>query len=100
MSEDSGKWTGEFSVCQFFSNGEYEYFERFVPIERAMEAAHHCCTSVGARMGLTSRVIITDGSDAVNFEWTRREGVIFPPHLVSRVGEANTSTTGTKSSRQ
>lgn len=77
---------GEFSVCQFFSNGQYEYFERFVPIERAMEAAHHCCTSVGARVGITSRVIITDGSDAVNFEWTHGEVVIFPPDLVAATG--------------
>ena len=81
MSDDHDKWQGEFSVCQFFMDGHYEYFERFVPLERALEAARHCCTNVGAQAGFTPRVIITDGGDAVNLEWTRAQGIVFPPEL-------------------
>ncbi len=82
MPSQDSKWQGEFSVCQFFTSGEYEYFERFVSSERAVEAARHCCTSVGAKIGSTSRVIITDGGDAVNFEWQQGKGIVFPPELV------------------
>lgn len=68
----------EFSVCQFFMDGSYEYVRRFVSMEEAVEAVKHYCTSVGARMGLVTRVIITDGGDCINFEWTKEKGVIFP----------------------
>lgn len=82
MSDSKESTRGEFSVCQFFEDGQYEYFVRYVPVERAMEAAHHCATSVGAKAGFTKRVIITDGGDAVNFEWKYGEGIVFPPELV------------------
>lgn len=82
MASQGGEVKGEFSVCQFFTSGEYEYFERFVSSERAVEAARHCCASVGAKIGSTSRVIITDGGDAVNFEWQQGKGIVFPPELV------------------
>ena len=67
---------------QEYVDKTHEYFERFVSSARAVEAARHCCTSVGAKAGFTSRVIITDGGDAVNFEWKRVEGIVFPPELV------------------
>jgi hypothetical protein len=60
---------GEFSVCQFFEDGSYEYVRRFVSAEEAVKAAIHYTTSVGARMGITKRVIITDGGDCINWEW-------------------------------
>jgi len=67
----------EFSVCQFFDNGEYEYVRRFVGPEEAVKVAHHYCHSVGAKLGTTTRVIITDGGDCVNFEWQFGKGVTF-----------------------
>lgn len=70
---------GEFSVCQFFDNDDYEYVRRYVSAEEAMSAAKHYCNSVGAKLGMTIRVIITDGGDCVNFEWKFGEGVVFPP---------------------
>jgi hypothetical protein len=70
---------GEFSVCQFFEDGSYEYVRRFVDAEEAVKAAKHYSTSVGARIGTTTRVIITDGGDCTAFEWIRGEGVVFPP---------------------
>ena len=69
--------TGEFSVCQFFEDGSYEYVRRNVDPKTAVEAAHHYCHSVGAQIGTTVRVIITDGGDCCNFEWQFGKGVTF-----------------------
>lgn len=69
----------EFSVCQFFTEGGYEYVRRFVSAEEAMKAANHYCTSVAVKMGMVNRVIITDGGDCCCFEWKLGEGVVFPP---------------------
>lgn len=69
----------EFSVCQFFEDGSYEYVRRNVSAEEAVNAAKHYTTSVGARMGMTRRVIITDGGDYCNFEWKYGEGITYPP---------------------
>ncbi len=52
---------------------------RFVGAEEAVMAAKHYTTSVGARLGLTQRVIITDGGDFTCFEWKYGEGVTYPP---------------------
>lgn len=67
---------GEFSVCQFFADDRYEYVRRYVDAEEAVKAARHYTTTVGARIGTTRRVIITDGGDCVNFEWKFGEGIV------------------------
>ena len=69
--------TGEFSVHQFFEDETSECVRRNVGPEEAVEAAHHYCHSIGARMGFTKRVIITDGGDNCNFEWIFGKGVTF-----------------------
>lgn len=71
--------TGEFSVCQFFEDESYEYVARFVDPETAVLKAKHYVTSAAAKIGMTRRVIITDGLDCVNFEWKYGEGIVFPP---------------------
>jgi hypothetical protein len=68
---------GEFSVCQFFRDGNHEYVRRYVDAETAVKAAHHYCHSVGAQLGLVVRVIITDGGDHTTFEWQHGQGVTF-----------------------
>lgn len=70
---------GEYSVCQFFEDGSYEYVRRFVDADEASRATSHYCTSVGAKMGITKRVIVTDGGDCICFEWKFGEGIIYPP---------------------
>lgn len=70
---------GEFSVCQFFVDDSYEYVLRFVDAKTAVETAKRYTESVGAKIGTTVRVIITDGGDYTNFEWKFGEGVVFPP---------------------
>jgi hypothetical protein len=74
---------GEFSVCQFFPDGSYEYVRRGVEAAEAVKAAMHYATSIGARLGTTSRVIITDGGDCTTFEWTWDQGIIFPAEGVA-----------------
>ena len=71
--------TGEFSVVQFFNNGEYEYVRRYVSAEAAMEAVKHYTNNVATRMGIVEKVIITDGGDLTCFEWINGKGVTFPP---------------------
>lgn len=70
--------TERFNVCQFFKDDTYEYVRRDVPAREAVEAAKHYCTSLGARMGTTRRVIITDEDDNTNFEWKFGEGITYP----------------------
>jgi hypothetical protein len=70
---------GEFSVVQFFVDGSHEYVRRYVDAEEAVKAAHHYCYSVGAKIGTTVKVIITDGGDCTNFLWEYSKGVVYPP---------------------
>lgn len=83
MSDE--EYQGEFSVYQFFPDepGEipdsnYERVKQFVGGDEAGKCAEFLCTNVAARMGLTRRVIITDGGDCINFEWKYGEGMTFP----------------------
>jgi hypothetical protein len=77
---------GEFSVCQFFHDDIYEYVRRGVSIEEAVDAFKHYTTSVGARLGTTKRVIITDGGDCTNAEWEFGKGLTYP-HTEVKDGE-------------
>lgn len=69
----------EFSVCQFFPDGSYEYVCRDVDAKEASERFAACTRSVGARIGTTVRVIITDGGDFTNMEWKHGDGIVYPP---------------------
>lgn len=80
---------GEFSVCQFFPDGSYEYVRRFVDAEEAMKTAALYSTNVSAKMGMTKRVIITDGGDCTNWEWKFGEGVVYPPKKPETQGDTN-----------
>jgi len=68
----------EWSVCQFFMDGSYEYVRHHVMAEEAVKAFRHYTTSVGARIGTTVRVIITDGGDCISMEWEHGKGITFP----------------------
>ena len=73
MSDD------KFSVYQFFGDQGYEKVRENVSATEAMEAVRHYTDNVTAKMGLTTRVIITDDGDLTCFEWKYGEGVVFPP---------------------
>lgn len=83
-SEDDIGDGAPFNVVQFFPDETYEYVRRNVGAKEAVDAAHHYSHSVGARMGTTRRVIITDCDDYVVFEWKFGEGVTFPPECTGR----------------
>lgn len=68
----------QFSVCQFFRDDSYEYVRRFVSADEAVKAFMHYASSVGAKLGTTKRVIITDGDDFTNMEWKYGEGITYP----------------------
>lgn len=70
---------GEFSVCQFFEDDSYEYVRRFVDAEQAVEAFKFYTNNVAASLGITRRVILTDGGDMTNAEWQYGKGITFPP---------------------
>lgn len=67
-----------FNVVQFFEDGSYEYVRRNVSPKEAGAAMAHYTRSVGARMGMVKRVIITDMMDCTCFEWEYQKGITFP----------------------
>ena len=69
---------GEFSVYQFLDGDIQECVRSFVDAEEAVTAARHYTDNVAAKMGITKRVIITDGGDHCVFEWLAGQGVVFP----------------------
>lgn len=77
MSED--QYEGEFSVYQFFPDGSYECVRRWVPPNEAVKAAMTYTSNVASKVGITRRVIITDGGYFTAFEWRFGEGVVYPP---------------------
>jgi hypothetical protein len=76
----------EFSVYQFFPDGTNERYLEWVSAEDAGKGFQHLITSIGAKLGTTMRVIITDGGDCTNAEWVFGKGITFP---VPAEGNAN-----------
>jgi enoyl-CoA hydratase/carnithine racemase len=73
--------SNEFSVYQFFPDGQYERLERMVSAEKAMEVAksYTMPTRPAVKLGIIMRVIVTDGADLTVFDWKNGGGVVFPP---------------------
>ena len=70
---------GPFAVYQYFGDGTYEEVATKLDVQPAVERAKALVTSIGGRIGTTTRVLITDGDDYVVFEWAFGEGVLYPP---------------------
>lgn len=70
--------SNEFSVYQFFMDDSYERVREFVSAEEAMQAFKHYTTNVSSRIGMTKRVILTDGGDCICFEWIHGKGIVYP----------------------
>ena len=68
---------GEFSVCKFFHDDSYEYVRSKISAEEAVKVFKICITSPAARLGMTRRVIVTDGGDSINLEWQFGKGITF-----------------------
>jgi hypothetical protein len=69
--------SAEYSVYQFFEDGSYERVREFVEAEEAVKAAHHYTHNVAVKVGVVTRVIITDGGDHICFEWIAGKGITF-----------------------
>lgn len=67
-----------FSVWQFFPDETYEKAGERLEAGPAVELAKRLTVTVGARIGTTTRVIITDSGDFTVFEWKFGEGVTYP----------------------
>lgn len=72
------EYGAQFSVCQFFQDGSYEYVRRFVEAEEAVAAFAHYTQNPASRIGIVRKVIITDGDDCINMEWQFEKGIVFP----------------------
>ena len=72
-----------YCVVQYFVDGNFEYVRRNVYAQAASEAAAHYATSVGAQIGTTQRVIVTDSDDRLCWDWRYGRGVVYPPPSAS-----------------
>lgn len=68
----------KFNVHQFFVDDSSEHVASRVPAQVAVSKARQLSTSVGARIGTTKRVIVTDNGDITVLEWVHGKGLIFP----------------------
>ena len=68
----------KFDVWQMFEDGNQEKVRNRVSAQEAAEAFRHYCTSVAARMGMVSEVLITDQGDLTCAHWTKKDGLVFP----------------------
>lgn len=68
----------QFNVWQFFVDGSYEAVCRSVSAEEAAKVFANYTMSVGAQIGTTVRVIITDSGDCTCGEWVFGQGLTFP----------------------
>jgi hypothetical protein len=71
----------EFSVYQFLKDDITERVRYMVTIEEAVEAVKHYTNNVATKLGITERVIITDGGDDTVYEWKKGQGQTFPPKV-------------------
>lgn len=68
----------KFNVVQFFEDDSTELVVVEAIPEKAVQRAVSLATSVGAQIGTTKRVVITDSGDLTNWEWVYGQGLIFP----------------------
>ena len=66
----------QFNVVQFFEDGSCEYVARDLYAAAAAKLMNQLAQSVGARIGTTVRIIITDGGDCLAAEWRWGEGLV------------------------
>lgn len=67
-----------FSVVQFFKDGSNERIAESISLIGATYKFRNYINTVGARIGTTVRVIITDGGDSTVAEWIFGKGITYP----------------------
>jgi hypothetical protein len=86
MSDDGEQFGTQFSVYQFFPDDSCEKVAEFVSGRDAALVASRLINSLGARLGTTRRVIITDGLDCLAWEWRHGQGITPRDELGSELG--------------
>ncbi len=70
---------GEYSVAVWGADGEtYWYDKRYVAAEVAIPHSKKVIDSVGGRIGMISKVMVTDGGDCCVVLWEYGKGIVFP----------------------
>lgn len=79
--------SGQFSVFIFLPDDSHFAEARFIDAERAVGLARDITRRPAARLGIITRVIITDGGDCIVFEWIYRRGVTYPTPATSHANQ-------------
>jgi len=67
-----------FSVYVFFPDDSWQKEGEGLDVVGAMRLVSQLSHSVGARMGMVQRIIITDSGDSTCLEWKPGLGITFP----------------------
>lgn len=70
--------TNEFTLYWWDRDGEQHRELVMVSVERALRRAESLANGPASKMGIVKRIMITDGGDCCAFEWTHKDGVVFP----------------------
>jgi len=68
----------QFSVVRFSADGTYAYVIRWVDLLQAVQALKKCTRDFASLVGATTRIIVIDGDDCINIEWTYGKGITYP----------------------
>lgn len=66
---------GKYSVCCHYDDGTTRYVERDVTVGVAVETFANVTTGIGAWIGSTQRVTVTDQHNVVSLEWKYGRGL-------------------------
>lgn len=70
-----------YSVTRFFADETHETVTSDVDVDEAVKSFIDHSSDTDVEAGKTHRVILTDEDDAINMEWIRGQGIVFPPQL-------------------
>lgn len=70
---------GEFTLYWWDRDGGQHRELVLVSAQRAAERAFSLANGPASKLGIISRIMITDCGDSCVFEWTHDAGIIFPP---------------------
>lgn len=65
----------KFNVCRFLANGTSKHTAQGVSPNEAVKKAVSLIQSEGAVSGAIQRVVITDSSNDIRWEWTYQNGI-------------------------
>jgi hypothetical protein len=73
-----------YAVYQFLLDGSREQIGEGLEGKAAIERAADFVSRPAATMGIITRVIVTNESDQIAFEWQHGRGIVFPPEFADQ----------------